>query len=806
MYPLGEQFKIDKQKAVSNSENIIKGDKYRITVLTERLIRLEYNNSGVFEDRPSEFALMRNFKRPNITVKEDKKYLEITSPYFRLFYIKERPFKGDILNKKKNLLVDVLETNRTWYFKHPEVRNYEAPGYAFDQVKNNKLNMTKGLYSIDGFVSVDDSKTKVFLESGELVNRDTNNNTIDIYLFAYGKDFEGCLKDYFALTGKPALIPRYALGNWWDKNEIYDDKSLKKLIDQFNEKNIPLSVLLLNSGWHKTEENSKNENKSGFSWNLDYFKSPQGMINYLHKHGIRIGLSVDPTTGIYPYEDNYPKFKEYLMPDENGVIPFNTYDPKFIDAYFKLLINPLENTGVDFFWLDITDKKKKYELWYLDHYHFLDMQKNYERRPMILTRNPFKTAHRYPVLYSGRTIVNWDSLKEVIKSNANAANMGISWWAHDIGGYYKGIEDNELYTRFVQLGTFSPILKLGSETGKYYKREPWRWSVKTYRIAKDYLQLRHRLIPYLYAESYKYSKYGMPIVQPIYYQMPELYDDELYKNEYFFGTELFVCPIISKKEYLMNRVIHKFYMPNGTWYDFMTGKKFPGGKKYVSFFKDEDYPVFAKSGSIIPFGMHENMNDTTPPKDMEIHIFPGKNNQYNLYEDDGVSDLYRQGYYLLTSIDYNYLPNNYTVIIRAIEGKSGIIPEKRNYKIRFRNTKQADDVVVFFNEKQIKSNSWIEGTDFIVEVKEVPTIGQLTINCKGKDIEIDALRLINDDIESIINDLQIETEMKEIIDSILFSNLPIKKKRIEIRKLRRKGLERKFVRLFLKLLEYIEQI
>lgn len=200
------------------------------------------------------------------------------------------------------------------------------------------------------------------------------------------------------------------------------------------------------------------------------------------------------------------------------------------------------------------------------------------------------------------------------------------------------------------------------------------------------------------------------------------------------------------------------------------------------------------------------MNDTTPPKDMEIHIFPGKNNQYNLYEDDGVSDLYRQGYYLLTSIDYNYLPNNYTVIIRSIEGKSGIIPEKRNYKIRFRDTKQADDVIVFYNDGQIEVNSWIEGPDFIVEVKDVPTIGQLTINCKGKDIEIDALRLINDDIESIISDLQIETEMKEIIDSILFSNLPIKKKRIEIRKLRRKGLERKFVRLFLKLLEYIEQI
>ena len=530
------------------------------------------------------------------------------------------------------------------------------------------------------------------------------------------------------------------------------------------------------------------------------------MVQFLHSKGIRLGLTLNGFDSIYNYENYYSKVIEYLRADEKGRIPFQMFDSKFIDVYLKILIHPLDNMGIDFYFLDMADMKRLDDLRLLQHYHFYDMRRNFKRRPMVLSRNTNLAPHRYPVLYSGKTIVSWDTLKKVPLYNASASNIGVSFWSHDIGGYYKGIEDNELYTRFVQLGTFSPILKLGSEAGKYYKREPWRWSVKTYRIAKDYLQLRHRLIPYLYAESYKYSKYGMPIVQPIYYQMPELYDDDLYKNEYFFGTELFVCPIISKKEYLMNRVIHKFYMPNGTWYDFMTGKKFPGGKKYVSFFKDEDYPVFAKSGSIIPFGTHENMNDTTPPKDMEIHIFPGKNNQYNLYEDDGVSDLYRQGYYLLTSIDYNYLPNNYTVIIRAIEGKSGIIPDKRNYKIRFRNTKQANDVVVFFNENQIKSNSWIEGTDFIVEVTDVPTIGQLTINCKGKDIEIDALRLINDDIESIINDLQIETEMKEIIDSILFSNLPIKKKRIEIRKLRRKGLERKFVRLFLKLLEYIEQI
>ena len=803
MYPLGEQFKIDKNRAVANPENIIKGQNYRITILTERLIRLEYNKAGVFEDRPSEFALVRNFSRPNITIKEDKKYLEITSPYFRLFYNKEKPFKGNLLNKKKNLLVDVIANNRTWYYGHPEVRNYKAPGYAFDQVKNNKLHMTKGLYSIDGFVTIDDSKTKIFLESGELVNRDVQE--LDIYLFAYGKDFEGCLKDYFNLTGRPSLIPRYALGNWWDKNETYDDHSLKKLIDEFDNQEIPLSVLLLNANWHKNGSEDK-LNESGFSWNNEYFKSPKGMIGYLHKHGIRIGLSVNPTTGIYPYEDNYELLKKYLSPDEKGVIPFNAYDPKFIDAYFKILINPLESMGVDFFWLDVLDKEKQYELWYLDHYHFADMQKNYEHRPLILTRNHFKTPHRYPVLYSGRTIVNWDSLKEVIKSNVNAANMGVSWWAHDMGGYYKGTEDNELYTRFVQLGVFSSIMKFGSEKGKYYKREPWRWGIKTYAIVKNYLELRHKMIPYLYSEAYRYYADGIPVMRPVFYKFPIMYDDVNYCYEYFLGTELFVCPIANKKDYVMNRVVHKFFIPTGTWYDFMTGKKFPGDKEYISFFKDEDYPVFAKSGAIIPLGYNDNLNDTNPPKNMEIHIFPGQSNTYNLYEDDGVSDLYKKDFYLLTQIDYNYMPNNYTVIIRALEGKSNIVPKLRNYKIRFRNTKEASDVKCYVKNNPVAFKKYSEGPDFIVEVFDVSTISQLTINCKGQDIEIAAERLINEEIEEILSDLPIETQMKERIDAILFGELPIKKKRIAIRKLKKTGLDKKFIKIFLKLLEYLNTV
>ena len=802
MYNLGEQFKFNYDKSKVNDKSVIRGKKYRITIITDRLIRFEYNDSGLFEDRPTELIWYRNFETPEFEIKQDEKYLEVTSKYFKIFYINDKKFQGGRINPTANLKVELLNSDRYWYYGHPEIRNYGAPYGALSDRKG-RVKFKKALFSSDGFVSIDDANSRIISESGDLINRD--NKGVDVYLFMYLNDYALCLQDYFKLTGYPALLPRYALGNWWSRNEDYDDTSLKVLIDKFENKKVPLSVLVLNKDWHIRQHEKKKDLNTGFTFNKDYFKAPYEMIEHLHSKGIRVGLNIDPTEGIYPIDEYYNKARQYLSVNDAGVIPFNALDPKFIDVYLKLLIHPLDSLGVDFFWLDV-DKSKERDLWILNHYHFYDMMRNYKRRPMVLSKNAGIAPHRYPVLYSGKTVVSWETLKLIPFHNSSAANIGVSWWSHDIGGYYKGIEDNELYTRFVQLGVFSPILKFGAEKGKYYKREPWRWGIKTHEIVKSYLVLRHRLIPYLYTEAYKYHTLGLPVLQPIYYKFPEMYDDIKYCNEYYLGTELFIAPIVTKKDYVMNRVIHKFFIPDGVWYDFVTGKKFPGGRAYVSFFKDQDYPVFAKAGSIIALGDNENINDTTPPKNIEIHIFPGRSNVYKLYEDDGVSDLHRKGFYLLTSIDYNYLPNNYTVIIRALEGKSGIAPATRNYKIRFRNTKRADEVITYFNDYPIDHTAYNDGPDFIVEVNDVSTIGQLTFNCKGKDIEIDATRLINEDIEEIISDLPIETQMKEKIDKVIFSELPVKKKRIAVRRLKGKGLERKFIKLFLKLLEYVGQV
>ena len=252
---------IDYNNALANPENVVQGDKYRFTVLTPRLIRMEYSEDGIFEDHLTTLVLNRKTPKVEYTKKEDKKYIEITTSYFRLTYEKNKPFYSGKFDTMKYLKVELLNTDKIWYYGHPEIRNYGSPSISLDDNKG-KLKLKKGLYSIDGFASIED-KNDIVLETGHIEKK--KNNNIDIYLFMYLKDFALCLKDYFLITGSPALIPRYALGNWWSKNEEYNDLSLKDLVDDFKLKEIPLSILLLDKKWHLDEYKDKTYD-SGFTW------------------------------------------------------------------------------------------------------------------------------------------------------------------------------------------------------------------------------------------------------------------------------------------------------------------------------------------------------------------------------------------------------------------------------------------------------------------------------------------------------------------------------------------------------------
>ncbi len=791
MYNLGEQFKFNLNLSRSNPECIFVGEKYRITVLTERLVRLEYNENGSFVDNPTELVWYRNFPKPEFSVNQNDKILSISTRYFELTYLKNKNFFGGKITPTSNLKIVLKNTDRVWYYKHPEVKNFGASAY---KVRNDRK-VQRSLYSLDGFASIDDSNSKVLLENGVFQSRNTKG--IDIYVFLYNKDFYYCLNDYFSITGYPPLIPRYALGNWWDKNEAYGEYDIAKLIKKFETNNIPISVFTLNK-W---------QDNNNFEFNSNY-KDPQALIKYFHNKNIRLGLSIEDPIAFLPKTKCFNKLDAYLPKDKRGSIPFNLLSDRTIDAFLKLIIHPISILGIDFYSLKSFDRNNLLRTTILKHYLYYDNFRNTNIRPLISAYNSTVASHRYPVLYAGESTVSWNSLKSIPSFNATASNLGVSFWSHDFGGTVGGVEDSELFTRFIQLGVFSPILRLGAEGGKYYKREPWKWGIKTSKIVTDYLNLRYKLIPYIYTESYKYHKYGKPLIEPIYYRYPILYDDPLYSDEYFFGTDFFISPILTRKDYVMNRVIHKLYLPNGVWYDFFTGKKYLGNRKYVSFYKDEEYPIFVKAGTIIPMSTN-NYNDTNVPNKLELQVFPGENNTYSIYEDDGETTDYLNGEYLITNVEFIYEKNNYRITILPVEGKTSVIPKSRSYKVRFKNTKPASNIVTYVGSKQIKNECYKDDTDFIVEVENIPTTAQITILCSGDDIEIDAIRIIKEDIISIISDLPIKTILKQRVDDIMFSDqYDLKKKRIEIRKLAngKNYLDRKYIDLFLRLLEYINQI
>ena len=785
---------------VTNPEAVFKGDNYRISVLSERLVRLEYSVDGKFSDAATTLVQNRNFNVPEFKVEQDNNYLSITTKYFSLQYLKNKKFIGPKFAPDSNLKVSLINTDKAWFYGQAEARNFKGGAISLDNY-SGKINLDKGLYSTDGFVSIDDSNNLEIDSNGFLVK--PNPQKVDIYLFMYKRDFGLCLRDYFTLTGYPNLIPRYALGLWWNRKKIYTYNDAKELVNAFNRYQIPLNILLLSEYWHLKDKDDYSLYKTGFTFDKTLFPNPQEFIEYLHTNNVHVGLNFDPVDGIRKEEREYDNVARMLGITDSSTIPFNVLDKTLMNAYVNYLINSFLNMKLDIFWLDY--KQNLEGIQGLSYYYNNSFQKS-NMRNLTFTRSPLVAPHKAGILYSGETLVSWETLKYLPFYNGLAANKGITWWSHDVGGYKDGTEDSELYLRYVEFSCFNPIFRFSADAGAYYKREPWAWDVKTYTIAKEYCILRQRLIPYLYTAAFIYSKMGRPMIEPIYYSNPVIFDEDDYKNEYFFGESLFIAPITKPKDATMNRSVERIYLPEGIWYDFTSGKKFIGDKRYVAFYKEEEYPVFAREGSIIPMAILDNINDTKNPQKLEINIFPGKNCLYRMYEDDGETLNYQNGEYLISTIEYRYNKDLYELNINPIEGTTSVIPEIRDFKIRFRNTKVPTGLEIYIDNAIGVANfkAYSDYNDFVIDLNNVSAGKKISIVCKGIDLEISAVRIINEDINSIISDLKISTTLKEEIAAIIFSDKDIKKKRIAIRKI--KNLDKRFEKMFLKLLEYTSEI
>ena len=247
----------------------------------------------------------------------------------------------------------------------------------------------------------------------------------------------------------------------------------------------------------------------------------------LHDRGLATTLNVHPAEGVHAHEERYAAIARRMGVDPDSELPvdFDPADPAFLQAYLEELHHPREAEGVDFWWLDwqqggVTRIPGLDPLWLLNHFHFLDSGRD-GKRPLTFSRYAGVGSHRYPIGFSGDTVITWASLDFQPYFTATASNVGYGWWSHDVGGHFFGYKDDELTVRWTQFGVFSPITRLHSSDSPFNTREPWRFGERAQRIMTAFLALRHRLVPYLHTMNRRAHRDGEPLVQPMYYDHPD---------------------------------------------------------------------------------------------------------------------------------------------------------------------------------------------------------------------------------------------------------------------------------------------
>ena len=665
---------------------IVSAPRVRFTVLTSRLLRLEYDPAERFEDRPSQVVWHRQQPVPKFSLTFNGDNLELETEHLLLRYrISDKGFSPRTLN------VHVKATSRAWKYGDPLWKSENLMGTArtLDGASGG-VHLEPGLLARSGWAVVDDARSLVFDAQGWLTPRAPG--TQDLYFFGHGHAYRAALRDFHAVAGRPGLLPRWALGNWWSRYWAYSADELRALVDEFAEQQVPLAVCIVDMDWHLTRTGNDSSGWTGYTWNHDLFPDPRGFIEWLHARGLRTALNLHPAEGIHPHEAQYAAMAAALGrdPAAGDPIPFDLADPVFARAYFDLLHHPREAEGVDFWWIDWQQGQQTRlpgldPLWWLNHLHFLDLARDGRKRPFIFSRWGGLGNHRYPIGFSGDTIVAWESLAFQPGFTATASNVGYGWWSHDIGGHMGGVEDDELYTRWVQYGVFSPILRLHSTKTDFHERRPWGRGPAAARHAADALRLRHQLIPYLYTMAWRDHAHAQPLIQPLYYSHPAEADAYNCPQQYWFGSELIAAPFLTPRDADTRLSRQAVWLPDGDWFHFFTGQPSPGGWHTV--YGDLDaVPVFARAGAIVPLATQPA--GPANPEALTVIVFPGADNAFALYEDDGVTTDYQRGHAAQTELRLAWQPDTLQFTIAPVQGDAAVVPARRAWHVSVRGIAQ----------------------------------------------------------------------------------------------------------------------
>ena len=710
---------------IASADAVVRGPHVRFTVLTSRLLRLEYDPSERFEDRASQLFWYRKQPVPEFEVQRTEEQIDLITEHLHLRYLPRRTGFAS-----ESLSIEHRESGRLWRYGDKDEDNLRGTVRTLDRV-SGATELEPGLLSRSGVTVLDDSQSLVFNEEGWLERRERP-AAVDVYFFGYGCDFRELLRDYARVAGRTPLLPRWALGNWWSRYWAYSQEELQALVRAFREHEVPLSVCIVDMDWHITKTGNQSSGWTGYTWNRELFPDPHAFLDWLHRQGLKTALNLHPAAGVHHHEEAYEEVARFMGvdPETEEPIPFDLADPRFARAYFEILHHPLEEQGVDFWWIDWQQGTTSAlpgldPLWWLNHLHFYDRGRDGRRRPFIFSRWGGLGNHRYPIGFSGDTYVDWPTLAFQPYHTATAANVLYSWWSHDIGGHMQGVEEAELYTRWVQFGVFSPIMRLHSTNNPYHERRPWGYDAETFRVTREAMQLRHALIPYLYTMSWRNYRESVPAIRPMYHDYPEEEAAYYCPNQYLFGSELVAAPFVSPAGPDTRLARQVVWLPPGDWFHFFDGRRFSGDSWRALYGGLDDIPVLARAGAIVPLGPGAGWNDVDSAASLDIYVFPGADNRFELYEDDGETLAYRDGAYALTPMAQQWRGGELTFTIGPVQGDTGQTPAERTYHLHVRGV-----------ERPAAVSARVDGEERSVSVAYEPatrtaTVGPLTISPAG---------------------------------------------------------------------------
>ncbi|MCC5848335.1 MAG: DUF5110 domain-containing protein [Verrucomicrobia bacterium] len=635
----------------------------RFTVLSPWLIRCEYAEDGIFEDRPSLSVCNRRFPKTPFTTTQTKRGIRIETTQVTL----ECGDCGKAFSRQTlSARFPAGDRRGVWRFGDDPAGNLGGTPCTLDacdgdcHIKrpqmvadpNKRVDIGQGLCSRDGWAVVDDSPSLLLDPSAGLGEswpcpRPAGTRQ-DLYLFLHGLEYEAALRDGARLLGPQPLPPRWAFGYWYCRYWAYTDIELEELVNEHDRYDLPLDVLVVDMDWHQL-------GWTGYTWSREFFPDHRELLQHLRGRGLKISLNLHPADGVSPEEERHRDFIRIMGESRareragaDGRIPFDCADPHYMKAYFEALHHPLEDEGVDFWWMDWQQGTQcaipglDPHTW-INALHWRDLARRHpEKRPLVFTRYGGLGSGRQPIGFSGDTMSTWRSLAFQPRMTAQAANVLFGHWSHDIGGHMLKPPSPELLTRWMQWGVYAPILRAHSTKEPANDRRVYNLPEPFRGIMVRTLRRRYELVPMIASEWRKALPEGRSLLRPMYHVHPECEEAYHCPQQFYFGSHMLVAPVVTPARAADGLARISVWLPEGEWIETATGKRYSGGKHTLDMLLEET-PVFVRPGTVIVGQWNAKRLPAGPFRHLLLDLWAGGDGEEIFYEDDGESTGFMHG-------------------------------------------------------------------------------------------------------------------------------------------------------------------